>query len=150
MSIFDPDSFLSTQVTEKMASHYTPIPEDEYQATIASVTPREPKEGMRILDIIYNVMVDEQVRQRIGLPDNPTVRQSIFLDLTPSGGLAFGPNRNVKLGKLREAVGQNTGKPWSPLMLVGAGPLLVKVKHRIDQDDPDMVYTEVSRTAPLR
>lgn len=149
MSTFDPDTFLSTQVTEKMASHYTPIPEGEYQATIADVVVRQPKEGMRILDVTYNVIMDDEIRKSLGL-DNPTTRQSIFLDTTPSGGLAFGPNRNVKLGKLRDAVGQNVGKPWSPLSLVGAGPLLIKIKHRIDQDDPDIIYTDVARVAPLR
>ena len=148
MSTFDADTFLSTQTTEKTASHYTPIPEGEYQAMIEDVVVRQPKEGMLILDVTYSIL-DENVKAQLGL-ERATARQSIFLDLAPSGGLAVGPNKNVRLGKVREAAGQNTGKPWAPAMLRGAGPMLIKIKHRVDQDDPDTVYTDVARVAPLR
>lgn len=148
MSTFDAETFLSTQTTEKLSSHYTPIPEGEYQAMIDNVAVRQPKEGMVVLDITYAIL-DDNIKSELGL-EKPTVRQSIFLDMAPSGGLALGPNRNVKLGKVREAAGQNTGKPWAPAMLTGAGPMLVKVKHRVDQDDPDTIYTDVARVAPVR
>jgi hypothetical protein len=54
--------------------------------------------------------------------------------------------KNVSLGKLREAVGQNKpGKPWSPAHLNGA-QLDVLVTHRADKDTGD-IYAEVKRVA---
>jgi hypothetical protein len=64
----------------------------------------------------------------------PSVSQSLMLDMTESGALAVGTNKNVNLGRLREALGQNvSGRPWSPNMLQGQ-VARISVKHRLWED----------------
>ena len=58
----------------------------------------------------------------------------------------MGKGKNVALGRLREALGQNTpGKPWSFGMLVGQ-VAKVAVKHRIT--DAGDTFAEVKRVLP--
>ena len=79
----------------------------------------------------------------------PTVRQTIWLDLTESGSLDFGKGRNVGLGRLRDALGQNeTGKPWQPGMMVG-GVAKIKVTHSIDKRDNETIQANVACTVKL-
>ena len=79
-----------------------------------------------------------------------SVKQSLFLDIDGSGALAFGANKNVKLGKLREALGQNNpGQSWNIQMLAGAGPLRIKVGSRPDKNDSTIIYNDVKATAAL-
>lgn len=149
MSQFNPDTFLSTTTTDSNATRYEPIPEGEYKAMIEKVDGRDAK-GARILDITYLILEQEQLAERLGLR-NLVVRQSIFLDVNDDGLLDSGPNKNVKLGKLRDAVGQNKkGQPWSPLMLAGAGPVLIQVSVRPDKEDPEVLYNDVKRVVAAR
>lgn len=142
MGTFNPDSFLATETDEATESKYLPIPEGDYQALIDDVSAREAKDS-QILDITYEIL-DEEVKKLMDM-DKVTVRQTIFLDIE-NGVLALGGNKNVKLGKLREALKQNTaGKPWSPLMMKGQGPVLVKIVQTPDKDDPEVIYSNVSR-----
>ena len=76
-----------------------------------------------------------------------SVRQSIFIDMESDGRIALGENRNVKLGKLREALGQNNAGAWAPRMLVGAGPVTIKTINKPDKNDPETIYSNVQRVA---
>lgn len=61
--------------------------------------------------------------------DKVTVRMQVNLDIDEATGkLATGPNKNVFLGQLREALGQNV-PGWTPKQLLGAGPFMGKVTH---------------------
>lgn len=127
-STFNPDTFLNTEVTEANSTTYIPIPEGEYPALVKTIKPRSTTSGKSILDVLWGI--DDAEVVRITGNDKPVSRQSIFLDLTDSGGLDFGKGKNVALGKLREAVGQNqSGKPWAPGMLLGQ-VARVKIVHR--------------------
>lgn len=141
--MFDPDSFLSTPVEGSLDTTFTPVPEGEYTASVSKFNFRTPKDSV-ILEVFWEVD-DETVRQETGM-DNPTVRQSIFLDVTPDGGLDMGKGKNVQLGRLREAVGQNGPEPWTPGMLEGA-VARVKVTHTINNGN---VYANVSSVAPAQ
>ena len=142
MSEFNPDSFLSTETEEATESKYLPVPEKDYQALIDDVQAREAKDS-QILDVTYELLGDD-VKAAMNM-DKVTVRQTIFLDIE-NGVLETGGNKNVKLGKLREALGQNvSGQPWSPLMMKGGGPVLVKIINTPDKDDPEIIYSNVSR-----
>ena len=78
--------------------------------------------------------------------DRPMVRQDIWLDLDESGRIAQGKNKNVRLGRVRSAVGQNTdGQPWSPSQLRGAGPVLIMVGHRYNKETGEGPYSDVKR-----
>lgn len=55
----------------------------------------------------------------------------IQLDIDENTGkLDMGPNKNVRLGQLRKALGQNIpGRPWSIPMMKGKGPFEVQISH---------------------
>ena len=147
MSTFNPDTFLNTEVNEANATTYTPVPEGEHQAAIKSVKPRVLTDGRAVFDVTWTVDSDE-AREATGMAE-PSVRQTVWLDVTESGGLDFGKGKNVGLGRLREALGQNTaGKPWAPGMLVG-GVGIVKVGHSIDKRDGVTIQAEVKAVLPL-
>lgn len=147
MSTFNPDTFLNTETSDANATAYTPVPEGEFQAAIKAVKPRVLTDGRAVLDITWSVD-DEVARQETGMAE-PSVRQTIWLDTTESGGLDFGKGKNVGLGRLREAVGQNqAGKPWAPGMLVGQ-VAKVKVGHSIDKRDNVTINADVKAVLPL-
>lgn len=149
MSNFNPEAFMNATFNEAASTAYTPVPEGEFRGIITKVEARvvgneNPKP---VLGITYKVD-DENVRQETGMAE-PTVRQTIWLDVTESGGLDFGKGKNVGLGRLREAVGQNApGKPWMPGMLEGQ-VCMIKVKHSIDKRDNVTINAEVKAVAPL-
>lgn len=147
MSAFNPDVFLNTEATEANATAYTPVPEGEFNASIKTIKPRVLTDGRAVLDISW-VVDDEQARTETGMAE-PSVRQTIWLDTTESGGLDFGKGKNVGLGRLRDAVGQNqAGKPWAPGMLVGQ-VAKVKVSHSIDKRDGVTIQADVKAVLPL-
>ncbi len=89
---------------------------------------------------------DEGEKQRLGRQKLP-VRMRINLDLDPNNGsLVVGTNKNVALGKLREALGQN--KPgWSPSALLNAGPFIGKVAHTNGSDGS--TYADIVRVTKI-
>ena len=139
---FDKETFLNTEVRGKMETTYTPLPIDDYTGYIDDIDGREAGDS-RILDVIWAI-TDEKAKEFLGM-DKPTVRQSIFLDYEEDGTLQFGKNKNLQLGKVREAVGQNGDGAWTPRMLVGAGPCLLKIGHRADKNDPEKRYADVKQ-----
>ena len=147
MSSFNPDTFLNTETSEANATAYTPVPEGEFQASIKSIKPRVLTDGRAVLDVTW-IVDDEVARQETGMAE-PSVRQTLWLDTTESGGLDFGKGKNVGLGRLREVLGQNApGKPWAPGMLVG-GVAKVKVSHSIDKRDGVTINADVKAVLPL-
>ena len=141
--VFDPDTFMSMQTEEASETTFRPIPEGEYNAVITKIEGRTPK-GNSILDIFWAID-DESVRAETGM-DNPSVRQSIFLDITKEGGLERGANKNIQLGRVRSALGQNNpGQPWSPGMMEGQ-VARVSIKHRVVDEN---VYSDVKGVAAL-
>ena len=147
MSTFNPDVFLNTEANEANSTQYTPVPEGEHPAAIKAIKPRVLNDGRAVLDVTWTV-TDEESQNETGMAE-PSVRQTLWLDITESGGLDFGKGRNVGLGKLRDALGQNvSGKPWAPGMLVG-GAATVKVAHSIDKRDGVTIQAEVKAVSPL-
>lgn len=147
MSVFDPTQFLNQTVTDSFETRFTPIPENEYLASIDDIKMRVlDKTGSVILDVSWAIL-DDNLKANLGL-DKPMVRQSVFLDLDANGKLAVGQNKNITLGRIRDAVGQNiAGQPWGPLMLKGAGPAKIKVTQRQDQNDPTKIFNDVAMVA---
>lgn len=147
MSTFDPNTFLNTETNESNATAYTPVPEGEFQASIKTIKPRVLTDGRAVLDVTW-VVNDDAASEETGMAE-PTVRQTLWLDTTESGGLDFGKGKNVGLGRLRDALGQNqNGKPWAPGMLVG-GVATIKVAHSIDKRDGATINADVKAVAPL-
>jgi hypothetical protein len=128
---FDPNLFVQSQNEGALSTQYVPIPEAEYTAVIDAIKARQAKDNY-ILDVTWAIDSDE-IRELTGM-DKPTVRQSIFLDITPQGGLDIGKGKNVQLGRLREALGQNDGRPWSPNMLEGQVATIMVTQRLVDTD----------------
>lgn len=148
MSAFNPDLFMQTETNDSNSTRLVPVPEGEYPGVIKSINPRVVgQNGSPVLDVVYGID-DEGVKKVTGM-NEPTVRQSIWLDVTESGGLDMSEGKNVQLGRLREALGQNQrGKPWAPTMLVGQ-VAKVKVTHTTDKNDPEIVYANVGAVTKL-
>lgn len=140
--MFDPDTFASTPIQGELDTTFTPVPPAEYTATIEKYDFRTPKESV-IMDVYWSVD-DEGAKEATGM-DNPTVRQSIFLDVTSEGGLDMGKGKNIQLGRLREALGQNGPDPWTPGMLVGA-VARIKVEHTMHNGNTYANVVSVSKT----
>ena len=138
MSEFNAEQFMQTEVEGQLETEFTPIPESEYRAVIKEVKPDTTPKGSPFLELIW-IIDDQEVRDLIGM-DEPTCRQTVWLDVNDNGSLAFGKNKNVGLGKLRDALGQNTGAPWSPTQLLGQ-PATVNIKHRLGSEGG--VFSEV-------
>lgn len=90
---------------------------------------------------------DEKVRAQLGR-DRVTARFGGFVDIDPkTGNLDTSKGKNVALGQLREALGQNSDKAWNWNMLKGAGPFLGTVKHTTDSQDETRKYANITRVA---
>ena len=136
MSVFDKDTFLNTSVTGATDSTYTPIPEGEYKAFIDELGLDKYNDAERgevpVLILTYALIEVDHLKEELGIA-KPTVQDRLFLDVE-NGALAFGPNKNVKLGMVREATGQNDAKKaWNMNLLRGAGPVVLKVTHRYNK-----------------
>lgn len=137
-SAFDPDTFMSGQSQGSMATRLEQCDPGEYTAVIEKLE-AEQFEGKKDstktftkLAVFWNIDSPD-VKAKLGM-DKVLVKQDLFIDLTPEGGLDCGKNKNVGLGKLREAVNQNGPGGWSPTMLVGQ-VAKVKVEHEINNGE---------------
>ncbi len=138
---FDINSFMQTEVQGSNETSYTPIPEGEYIGVIKELKGDMVKESP-VIRVTY-VIDSEEARQASGQQE-PTVEQTLWLDLTATGSLDFGSNRNVQLGRLREAVGQNDpNQGWSPTMLQGQ-VVLLSISHRMNSETGDR-FAQVKR-----
>ena len=147
MSTFNPDTFLNTEVSSANATAYVPVAEGEFTGSIKKIAPRVLNDGRVVLDVTWAVD-DETTRQETGMAE-PTVRQTIWLDLNESGSLDFGKGRNVGRGPRRGAPRQNeSGKPWQPGMMIG-GVAKIKVTHSIDKRDNETIQAGVVSVAKL-
>lgn len=165
-STFDPDLFMQTTVDKPMATEYLLCPPGEYQAVIDDFDKtafgqidfeykRGPRAGqpgqMTKFDVPF-VINDDTVKAAMGGRDKVVVSSQLILDIAADGNLDFGPDKNVRLGRIREAVGQNTEGPWSPSQLRGAGPVMVKIEHieYTRKDGTKGKRAEVTRVVPIR
>ena len=120
MSSFDADMLMQTEVAEPMETDYTPIiPEAEYNGIIFKVVARtwtnDDDKEIPILNLTWEIL-DDELRASMDM-DTVTVQQSIFLDVEEDGRLLFGKNKNIWLGRVRAAVGQDNAGPWDPRWL---------------------------------
>ena len=147
MSTFNPQEFLTQTIEGANSTSFKPVPEGEYLLQVEKLDIRTvAKTGQVILDTTFAIL-DDGVKAAMGM-EKVTVRKGIFLDLTAQGKIDTSENKNVDLGRLRAAVGQNDGsKPWGPLMLLNT-MLKGKVGQRPDDEDPTKIYNDVKAFAP--
>ena len=162
---FDPDTFMQQTIDAPLETEFRMVPEGEFQAMIGDFT----SEAFSQIDFQYSkgeragqpgtmtkfdcpfVINDSRLTQELGR-ENATVGCQLILDIANDGGLDFGPNKNVRLGQIRNAVGQNSPGPWQISHLRGAGPVMVRVVHKSGKrkDGSDWKRAEVDRVVPIR
>lgn len=144
---FDVNAFLNETIDGELDIKIIPIPEGAHMGQIGTgdkdvdvsrgISQKNNKPWMR-LDVRIR-LTDPNLAQQLQR-EEVTARYSIMLDLNEEGKLDLRPQRNVNLGKLRDAVGQNRPGPWSFMQLKGQ-PVKVQVKHR--KADDGNVYSDV-------
>lgn len=147
--MFNPNSFMQSQFNGKLDTVIPALPEDDYRAIIDDVEMREAEvkgEARHILRLRWKITDDGKLA---GMNrTNASVNQDLWLDINPQGGLDEGEGKNVGLGRVLEALNLN-GQQWSPGMLKGMGPCIIRIKQRPDQKNPDNVYNDVNRVTKL-
>lgn len=149
---FDADVFMNTAVSGANATRVEQADPGEYPAVVDSIEfdTFEGKSEKSLGKTFYKLRVkwaldDAGVKEQLGR-DKVTVSQDMFLDMTDGGALDMGKGKNVSLGRLREAVGQNDpARPWAPNMLIGT-VAKVKVEHEVVKGE---VYARVTGTTKL-
>lgn len=133
---FNVAEFMNETIDAQFDTKRILIPEGEHLAMIGtgdkdvdlthgvSTKGATPKPWLR-LDMMLD-FTDPNLAQQL-MRDQVRGRYSIMLDLNEAGKLDTRPQRNINLGKLRDAVNQNRPGPWSWNQLKGQ-PLKVKVK----------------------
>lgn len=144
-SMFDPDAFLSEETKGSNSTSLIPLPEKEVPGVVTKVEARTFGE-YAVLDVHWEVDDVECSEMRGGKA--PTVRQTIFLDISETGGLDMSEGKNIGLGRLRKAVGQNGKGAWSPTQLEGE-TALIKITQTPNKEDPSIVYNNVGGVTAL-
>lgn len=135
------EEFLQTTTDSALDDKLDPCPPGEWIAIAGKPEAKEfeYKTGDRVGDIGYRMVIkwdiqDEEAKKVVDR-EKLSVTQSILLDLTADGnGLDFGKGKNIGLGQIRTALGQNTpGAQWAPVMIEGQ-PAKLKIKAGMYQD----------------
>lgn len=152
---FDADKFLNQTVNAPMSTSTIPVPEGEYKALVddgdKAISFREGGTDRNGNDlspqcvVLFNIL-DDNLKVKLNR-DKVLVPHNIWLDVK-GDDLDLSEGKNVGLGRLRKALGQNDGA-WNPQMMKGKGPVMVKVTQRSDKNDPTIKYSEVARVAQL-
>ncbi len=153
-STFDETALLDGEYTGDLNTRLTPVPEGEYMAHVMSngikvkqITIKNTGEKRHIADFIF-IVDDDDVKRQIQMQE-PQVRMSVFLDLNAAGALMTkeeNANANIKLGRLKDALGLKPGRKWSLRHMEGLS-CYIKVTHRTDPDDIEIRYAEVAQVS---
>lgn len=151
---FDSNAFLNQGASAPLSTQYENVPEGEYKAIVddgekaiefKEITGNDGRVSHQA--VIQFAVLDDAVKTALGR-DKVLVRGQFWLDLNAAGGLDTSKGKNVKLGQLVDAVGLNS-QPWNFGQLKGRGPVMIKVGHRADKNDPQVKYAEVTRVAKI-
>lgn len=146
--LFDPVNLLN-QDLEENATRRDPLPQGEVLAQIVKLDFKNGKiskgdrqgEDWDRLDASLEITDPEYLAQYgDGTQEKATTALGIMLEMTPTGGIATGPNKNVRLGRLRDAAGVN-GKPLG--MLMGQW-IRIQVSHKPHPTEDGVVLDEIT------
>jgi hypothetical protein len=144
-SMFNPDTFTNMTTEAGFDTRRSPVPEGEHVATVKGFKFRQDKEFV-ILDIAWRID-NQALAESMGLKE-AVVNQGVFLDIDANGKLEKGANKNIQLGRVLLALGQNSG-PWSPQMLTGAGPVKLQIIHEPDKKDATIIYDRIKAVTAM-
>lgn len=157
---FDPSSFMNQTVDSEMSTQVEQCPEGEFPAMIEPIDAEkdfasgEIQNGDRAGETWVRftpryVIQDGAIQAQLGREKVVVRDDGMWLDFDSSGQLDASKGKNVRLGQLRDALGQNKPGPWSFQSLSGAGPVMVKVTHVADNRDKAVKYARVTRVAKI-
>ena len=149
---FDANAFLDSVVTGSNSTKVVPCPIGEYPGVIEKLAARQwqSQDGTKTgvaLDVTWNVE-DDSAKAAVNR-DVVAVRQGIMLDLAPDGSLDMGEGKNVALGRLRAAVGLNDPSVEFAFNHLPGRMAKIKVGHRPDNRDPEVIYAQVDAVTSL-
>jgi hypothetical protein len=141
----DINQFINEANDAVPSADFVATPENEYAMYIkpgsTKIFDGESEKGGKYRLYTAQVVVDDEGARQATNLEQPTARIRMFLDVTETGSLAKGPNRNVKLGALLRATGQD--RPgWTYGALEGVA-FKGRVKHVPDNRDANRVNAEV-------
>ena len=146
----DLEALVNAPVTEKLDSQFEVTPAGEYMARISDRTPAS--EWFREVTVrdqkvpqcnILFIIDDPEVAKGLGRRE-ATSRMTLWLDVVEgSGRLDTGRGKNVGLGALRKALGQDEDMEWTFQKLVGAGP--VRILTEVQESKNGGKFSNVTR-----
>lgn len=162
---FDADAFMGQTVDAELDTVVQIPPEGDYRAMIGSFDsetgffageagPNAKNPGKPFLIFRPPFVLQDEPRLAEVLAARGTEQivvghAGMFIDLSDTGALDVSKGKNVDLGKLRDAVGQNKTPGWKFSDLIGAGPVMVHIKHEKDKNDDTKKYARVVRVVKI-
>jgi hypothetical protein len=140
--LFDPIELMNTPVVAN-ATRRDPRPVGEAIAQIVKMDikdgisrkPGKPETPWARLDLTLEVADPDYLALIPGNPEKVTMNLGVMLDMN-GGQIATGPNKNVRLGQLREACGVN-GQPLGALNGQMLRISVIQKPHYKDDGNPD-------------
>lgn len=159
--MIDIDALTSEPVSGPMDTRFPVLPAGEYIASISDKGPvkdwfkiikRQDGSETPTVNIPF-VVADPEVAKKMGVAV-ATTRLTVWLDteLDEASGkqkISRAEGKNVGLGQLREALGQNNDPSWSFDKLLGAGPLKITSDVTESKKNPGQKFSNVTRVAKL-
>jgi hypothetical protein len=141
---FNVEQFLNETVdAAELDTQRIPVPSGEYLGQIGtekgdvdlktglSKKNQKPWMALQLKVRITDANLAAQLKRD---PNEPIVLYyNTFVDLNEQGKTDWRPQKNINLGKIRSAVGQNKAGPWSFMQLAGQ-PVKVSVKQKPGED----------------
>lgn len=144
--LFDPVEAqnLMEMALEENATRRDPLPQGETTAQIMELKfsggiSQKTGNPWNRMDCTLEISDPEYLSQIPGSPEKATTTLGIMLDMN-NGQIATGPNKNIRLGRLRAAAGVN-GKPLSALQ----GQFIrITIGHKPHPTEEGVVLDEVT------
>ena len=138
--LFDPVSLMSENV-EANATRRDPLPIGETIAQIMEIdfsdgVSKDSGKPWNRLNAKLEITDPDYIALIPGEPEKAFSSLGVMIDMTPDGRIATGPNKNVRLGRLREATGTN-GKPLSMMVGQYIRIAIIHKPHYKDDGNPD-------------
>lgn len=142
-ALFDPASLLNSDLGEN-STRREPLPVGEPIAQITAINLKSgesAKGKWNRLDISLEIADRDYMAGYVdGTQEKALTNFGIMLDMTDQGAIAVGPNKNVRLGRFREACNVN-GKPLSALV---GQYVRVSIQHKPAYNDPSQIADEIT------
>lgn len=137
------EDLFKNPITSEGDTEFPVVDEGEYQGRITEyeINKRRSKDGNEfyVLDLQVSIEDVEQMERM----NNPRAKLGITIDtkLDSKGNDVpdMGEGKNVRLNRLRDALGQNTSEKWTPEKLIG-GVIKAGVTHDVT---PTGIYPKV-------